>query len=164
MVHGYCCSFSTRTRFIASCASIWNQSLLPYKNMFFLKKNPLSWCIHAELMFFFPSCRFFQGNNWGEIRQRPPEFIQEGVWTQWDEVSHFTVLLLYFRPDLFIVCLCRGDMMVPVALVQMQDRRRRSDSLCVWVCGHQHVSVSVSSFCSMSTSHSVVVTWFTFFF
>lgn len=104
------------------------------------------------------SARFFQGNDWGEIRQRPPEFVQEGVWTQWDEVSHFTVLLLYLRPDLFIVCLCRGDMMVPVALdsnAREEKEVRLSVRLTLW---------SSACFCiSMSTSHSVVVTWYTFF-
>lgn len=158
LVHGCCCSFSTQTRFIASCASVWNQSLFPYKTCFF-KKNPLHWCIHAELMFFFPSGRFFQGNDWGEIRQRPPEFVQEGVWTQWDEVSHFTVPLLYLRPDLFIVCLCGGDMMVPVALdsnAREEKEVRLSVCLSLW---------SSTRFCiSTSTSHSVVVTWSTFFF
>lgn len=101
---------------------------------------------------------FFQGNDWGEIRQRPPEFVQEGVWTQWDEVSHFTVLLLYLRPDLFIVCLCRGDTMVPVALdsnAREEREVRLSVRLSLW---------SLTRFCiSMSTSHSVVVTWSAFF-
>lgn len=33
----------------------------------------------------------FQGVHWREIRQRPPQFVQEGVWTHWDEVRDHTL-------------------------------------------------------------------------
>ena len=41
----------------------------------------------------FSGC-FFQGINWREVRQRSPWFVQEGVWTQWDEVSNHSVEML----------------------------------------------------------------------
>lgn len=37
-------------------------------------------------LYYDKSLGLFQGVHWREIRQRPPQFVQEGVWTHWDEV------------------------------------------------------------------------------